>query len=57
MTKTPTEAAQELLDAARADYQRANSPAAQAAYREAVGQARTNGNAAAGASGSRRKAD
>lgn len=53
MTK-PTEAAQKLLAEARADYRRANSPAMKAAAREQLGQARTNGNAAAGAPGSRR---
>ncbi|WTD07572.1 hypothetical protein OH717_33955 (plasmid) [Streptomyces albidoflavus] len=56
MTKPskPSEAVQKLLAEARADYQRANSPAVKAAAREQSVHARIAGNAAAGAPGSRR---
>lgn len=53
MANKPTPAAQMLLHVARADYKRAQSPENQAAVRLQQGQARTNGNAAAGTSGNR----
>ncbi|BDT39672.1 MULTISPECIES: hypothetical protein [Streptomyces] len=50
----PSEAVRALLAEARADYERAQSPEMKAAVRLQQGQARTNGNAAAGAPGHRR---
>ena len=46
---------EKLLAEARADYERAQSPETKAAVRLQRGQAQTNGNAAAGADGSRRR--